>query len=992
LSAATAATAGLTGCPNPPPNKTTSDPGTDTTEEDTKEVPPVELADCRSQSVVIADFGSLQNVAPETMDLFAAEIETALSQVNDALETDLQFNGIVSANRQLITERFDYEEGSQPRDLTRAVAEALANGRGVGRESVERGMAVVVPYDLPPQQRNAGFLPDRWRTGDVAATHVVNGNRFFFTTLGPTTLMDTAGRYTAGRELEAWKAVGRLFGAVPLDGGYETEQQGDRQVITGITPMATRHVYGRHGGRDHPRASNTQPRFNAAAVEYDPDSGETVQDVGREITLPVRGPDLLSELKTHIPADVEHIYGRPSENSNVERFGRGDDPDRDDSILRDNHVKSYTERALTAMANGLSNAPATFDASRPPAPGTRCGDRCTVLDGAVTDDFEDGKALPAARDGTGTGPAWTRIIDPPVNYTLEQGVTEPEDLTLPAGGTHVFRLEGSYTAGWQKEFPGWSCPWSLRGRFYLRQADGYHQVRVLEQIDRRIVLEAGFDDATEGLKISVPGGQVIQVATLEWEEGRWHDYDLHHDGNGQYEARVWPTDRDRPVAPMAVSAGAVFDGDGRVQLTVDGSPGPTLDYARFRWAPSPRTEDTEAVTGMWPQSFGGPKNRSVVPDSGPTTTPKLAWVVTEADVEPETSFDYIDDFYSPVVAGKFMYVCADPGVVVALSLSDGSVEWTYSDFAGTPLGLAVDNGRVYVSMERLTPDRPVLVALTQEGDHDWEFTTSKRLYVPITHPTAANGFVYFAGFRGTQSPVFAVDGGSGDREWRQVIKIGGQEGVYGVPAVTDEACYVRYTSRIFVFDAYDGPVEWGTTNRIGSSITASAPTATDDWVLFRDSPDDTTRTALFGYALDRPFEARTPEPDWTTDEEVKLYDHMSAPTVQNGCAYVPLESWGLHAINISDGSTAWGGPHQLPDSAPKTFLTDVIATERAIYYGATGGDLYAVDPANGETLFSIDGGVDAGLVGNQNRIQTAVVATNGRLYTAGSQVRAWREP
>jgi outer membrane protein assembly factor BamB len=331
-----------------------------------------------------------------------------------------------------------------------------------------------------------------------------------------------------------------------------------------------------------------------------------------------------------------------------------------------------------------------------------------------------------------------------------------------------------------------------------------------------------------------------------------------------------------------------------------------------------------------------------------------------------------------------MYVCAEPDTVLAVDLAEGSVQWSYSEFGGTPLGLAVDNGSVYVVMELTNPDRPSVYALSRTGEQQWTFRPSGNLYTTLTHPTLAGETLYFAGDRGYS---FALDTTSGKQRWRR-DGIGSQPGVFGVPAVDGGTVYIRPSGRLYALDADSGETLWGT-DRIGVGTVPATGAVTGDKILFKDSPEDTYREAVFAYDISS---SEGPTRAWVTGNEVDPYGDMAAPTVNGNRAYVPLESWGLQAVSLADGSPVWSEPHSLPDAARETLLTDVVATENAVYYGAAGVGLHAVDPDTGETKYRIDGGPSGDIIDNLWRIQTAYVVTNGRVYTAGEQLQSWYEP
>jgi len=400
--------------------------------------------------------------------------------------------------------------------------------------------------------------------------------------------------------------------------------------------------------------------------------------------------------------------------------------------------------------------------------------------------------------------------------------------------------------------------------------------------------------------------------------------------------------------------------------------------------PTP-TETPIPVTGEWVQPFADPQNTSVARQGGPTAAPNRMWTLTAEAAQQEAAPGYIDGFYSPVVAGESLYVCAEPETVLAVNLADGSVQWTVSGFDHTPLGLAVDDTSVYVVTERQSPDTTSVYALSRAGESQWTFGTSKNRYSSLTLPALAEQTLFVSS---TDGHHYALDTRNGDLDWEQTTR-DVEYGAYGMPAVADGVVYVRPGATLAALEVGTGEPVWQTEDRVGAFTVPGPVSVADGQLLMRDGPRDSSgRDALFAYPQSS---SETPERERITGPEVPLYEDITAPTVRNGQAYVTLESWGLQAIDLASGKPVWDTPHTL-DEASETFLTDVVAGEDAVYYGSTGDDLYAVDPTSGDTLYAIDGGTNTGIVGNLTRIQTGIVATGGHLYTAGEAIRAWREP
>jgi hypothetical protein len=455
-----------------------------------------QLADCRSQKIGIVnppeDAGG---VGRSNTDLVEREVQAAISQINDRLGLSFEYAGLVAANPKHWYEISNNNSirDLQLTDLTGAIAQGVRDERG------DDGLNAIITHDFISAAGigdGSGLrVPGRWRHGDALRGYIRDDNAppgpdnqyLFLTTLGPMSGMDIdvrgtglkskeAASITIGREMEVWQAVGRLFGASPFDGGYNIEYRDAGAVVNGITPMATRHVYDRHGGRDHPRQSLAEPLLRRSNT-YDPETQQTVLKHDGDATIPLSPPNFVSDRDAQLPAPAEHLYGNHSERNRTERYAFGPDPvdDSPTPIMRKNHVKEYTDHALTEMARALANKPAVVQPRRPPTWEARCAryneERQTLerrLSGMIADDFEDEKAFPGERDGTGSGPAWKSLItqtpqeDPP-------GVFRPgiERQRPPGNGEHVLPVTESYPVGWHLQYPGFNAMWRLRSQVFL---------------------------------------------------------------------------------------------------------------------------------------------------------------------------------------------------------------------------------------------------------------------------------------------------------------------------------------------------------------------------------------------------------------------------------------------------------------------------------------------------------------------------------------------
>ena len=567
--------------------------GNDSNESDTQQSSQLTLDGCRAPTVALGDWGT-NGVKPDTMSLFGDEIGAALDSINNAIGTNLSYTGDVplppSDMGQIVG---NAGAGATQRDLAIAAAEGLAK-QVDSNDDVEPGMHLIVPHNAGGTSETASAsVPVAWKNGDTTIAHQVDGDYYFVTTLGSTFLMDVTGYEpeTMGREMEAWQAVGRLLGASTFDGGYSTEMRDGREVIVDISPMATRHTFGKYGGKDAARRPYSAPRMNAANVTYDDTRGQTIFESTGE---PVAEPDFASDRQTAIPADAEHLYGRPANTFAAERFGRYETEDGDvRAVMQENHIKAYTATALDAIERTLTGEPSTFDESRPPRPQTRCGALCDAISGTVTETFEDGAALPD-ESGNSEGMEW-KVIRSQGDFAAI--TAELVDTDVPGDGTHALTLSettGGGTSGavaTVQSYPGWNCEWTLTAQFYTRNLDtskrfqGHSLGISVDDVEGGISLNVGFTRPGRAFELVIAGGETETRAEPEWSEETWYNIGITHDGDGRYEARVWPATGNRPDEAMTVASGNTFDNYGRPVLSINGAFNEPfqVNYSRISW-------------------------------------------------------------------------------------------------------------------------------------------------------------------------------------------------------------------------------------------------------------------------------------------------------------------------------------------------------------------------------------------------------------------------
>ncbi|WP_336338390.1 outer membrane protein assembly factor BamB family protein [Haloarcula brevis] len=162
--------------------------------------------------------------------------------------------------------------------------------------------------------------------------------------------------------------------------------------------------------------------------------------------------------------------------------------------------------------------------------------------------------------------------------------------------------------------------------------------------------------------------------------------------------------------------------------------------------------------GSWPSPRFDPANTGAAPVRTDSATPSVQWRTSL----PTSSTGDDTAAASPVVVADETVVATSSAGVVALSLRDGTRQWTRA----------------------LTPATVPSAVGIGEG---------------LAPPVVADGRV----FLGTADGVLGLDIADGSVVWRHTDPVGA-----GVPAVTDDALFVPTTDGVVRFDTASGAREW----------------------------------------------------------------------------------------------------------------------------------------------------------------------------------------
>jgi hypothetical protein len=201
---------------------------------------------------------------------------------------------------------------------------------------------------------------------------------------------------------------------------------------------------------------------------------------------------------------------------------------------------------------------------------------------AFFDDFEDGDIS--------SDPQWKTYLD---EGNFSASVVDQPALPNGSKALRVVETTGGATSGiigWKNRLTGWNDEWTLSGAFYtenvpLNSRYQTHNVRIGKGSSdylSSIVLHSGFRDGGGNSKPFGIAGDLIdevrEVREMNWQEDTLYQYELSHDGNGVFTARIWTEEEERPESPDAKSVGDVpSEGPLSAGVAVNGALGKRLN-------------------------------------------------------------------------------------------------------------------------------------------------------------------------------------------------------------------------------------------------------------------------------------------------------------------------------------------------------------------------------------------------------------------------------
>ena len=319
----------------------------------------------------------------------------------------------------------------------------------------------------------------------------------------------------------------------------------------------------------------------------------------------------------------------------------------------------------------------------------------------------------------------------------------------------------------------------------------------------------------------------------------------------------------------------------------------------------------EAVEVRWavPANRGDPTASKGSPMATPSgdvlladATGRVQSIATDGTTNWATSISDDDrgSHGTPAIADGMAYVGTYDGVVSAVSVADGEIEWQTDVGDAAAASPTYHEGKLYVAVEYATPSGTVVVMDAESGDVEW------RDDRPTDHPHS----------------TVAVD------LERDRFLFGSNDGHVYAWSLSDR-------ERAWTFDT-GGEVKAPIAVSRGIAVVPS-------WAGTVTAVDVADGTGLWEFETD-PGVSPTDEPD-----PMRTGGVMCAPAVHDGTAYVGSHNGDAYAIDLATGEELWS------TTTGGLITGSVTATNEHVLVGSYDAKLYALDRADGSVTWTVEG-------------------------------------
>jgi outer membrane protein assembly factor BamB/PKD repeat protein len=311
---------------------------------------------------------------------------------------------------------------------------------------------------------------------------------------------------------------------------------------------------------------------------------------------------------------------------------------------------------------------------------------------------------------------------------------------------------------------------------------------------------------------------------------------------------------------------------------------------------------------------------------------------------------------APAVAGGVVYFGSNDKNLYALYAANGTEKWRFATGNMILSAPAVADGIVYFGCT----DRKIYAVNAVDGSLRWQVATNSTWDSGIgtSSPAVSGGTVYIVSF---DKNLYAINADTGAVRWTFPFQpLGSEPG--SSPAVADGIVYFGDMNRVFyAVNATDGAERWRYTGPGGISSSPPPVPVVSDGVLYVPGPGPHNLTAF--YAVNGTVKFQLSRGYLTNWELV-------SPAVANGVIYTGGADLNLYAIDAASGEDLWSFPlGALLRASPSV-------SDGVIYAPSMNKILYAIYTQNGTEKWRFSPPNNRGLWGGP-------VITDGVVYIDG---------
>jgi len=280
--------------------------------------------------------------------------------------------------------------------------------------------------------------------------------------------------------------------------------------------------------------------------------------------------------------------------------------------------------------------------------------------------------------------------------------------------------------------------------------------------------------------------------------------------------------------------------------------------------------------------------------------------------------------YALIVDGKVIVTAAvnNNTQLIALNQATGASVWGPIEITGSA-NTAYDGGKVFVLSATVGSQGTVQSYDIETGKLDWSVILSGGIIGGGL--TALNGMIYTSSDNGL---FFALSEATGSVAWSATVWNGG----FGTPAVTSTGVYASYPCSTYDFQPLTG-TQLFFTNTGCEGGGGATPVVANGLVY---SPAGNANGG--GLVVDA-----------SSGTAVGLYTATGEPAFSTTAGYF-LQSGTLNALTSSNNTVLWSF------AGDGLLTTSPIVVNQAVIVGSSSGNVYALDAATGQQLWTVNAG------------------------------------